>query len=123
LIHRDESPVSPPAPKKPSLYAHIRDRVSYFSGKYVYYADEEAILLHLLEERLYRPTLKELTQIFERYSYQNPKNLCGVCRVDMGYNNPRQLCCKTFCGYEETENPKSWIYVDDFEKLGADESF
>jgi len=79
--------------------------------------------MHLMEVRLYRPTMKELTQIFERYSYFNPKNLCGVCRVDMGYDNPRQLCCKTFCGYEETENGKRWIYVDDFEKLGGDESF
>ena len=26
-----------------------------------------------------------------------PPNLCVVCKVDMGFGNPRQLCGKTFC--------------------------
>lgn len=25
------------------------------------------------------------------------KNLCVECGVDMGPNNPRQYCCKTYC--------------------------
>ena len=26
------------------------------------------------------------------------KNLCIECGEDMGIDNPRQLCCKTYCG-------------------------
>jgi hypothetical protein len=25
------------------------------------------------------------------------KNLCIICNIDMGWNNPRQLCGKTMC--------------------------
>lgn len=25
------------------------------------------------------------------------KNYCVVCGIDIGYCNPRQLCCKTYC--------------------------
>ena len=28
----------------------------------------------------------------------SPKNLCIKCGEDMGIDNPRQLCCKTYCG-------------------------
>lgn len=28
-----------------------------------------------------------------------PKNLCLECNIDMGINNPRQLCGKTKCLY------------------------
>lgn len=31
------------------------------------------------------------------------KNLCIVCGVDMGDQNPRQYCEKTFCPHEEVE--------------------
>ena len=29
------------------------------------------------------------------------KNLCIICKVDMGPNNPRQLCRKTYCENED----------------------
>ena len=29
------------------------------------------------------------------------KNLCTICKVDMGPNNPRQLCRKTYCENED----------------------
>ena len=30
-------------------------------------------------------------------------NRCVVCKVDMGYCNPRQLCCKTYCPHDGVE--------------------
>lgn len=30
---------------------------------------------------------------------EEPKNLCLLCNIDMGINNPRQLCGKTKCLY------------------------
>tara|TARA_A100001015_G_scaffold286432_1_gene355091 strand:- start:53 stop:457 length:405 start_codon:yes stop_codon:yes gene_type:complete len=33
--------------------------------------------------------------------YGTTRNLCIVCKVDMGPNNPRQLCCKTYCDQED----------------------
>lgn len=27
-------------------------------------------------------------------------NRCVSCNIDLGYNNPRQYCCKTYCPYE-----------------------
>lgn len=32
------------------------------------------------------------------------RNLCVNCGIDMGVDNPRQLCYKTYCPYEEGEN-------------------
>jgi hypothetical protein len=29
------------------------------------------------------------------------KNLCVICGTDMGPNNPRQLCGKTMCMFED----------------------
>jgi len=54
------------------------------------------------------------------------KNLCVVCGVDMGPDNPRQLCRKTYCENEETvklcENmdcyrfPPDWDFEEDTEE-------
>jgi hypothetical protein len=32
---------------------------------------------------------------------ESGQNLCVICKVDMGSNNPRQLCRKTYCENEE----------------------
>ena len=32
------------------------------------------------------------------------RNLCVNCGIDMGEDNPRQLCCKSYCPNEEGEN-------------------
>lgn len=41
----------------------------------------------------------------EEYDYYSPnntiRNLCVICGVDMGPNNPRQLCRKTYCENED----------------------
>ena len=54
------------------------------------------------------------------------KNLCVICKVDMGSNNPRQLCRKTYCENEEPvklcENmdceryPPDWDFEEDTEE-------
>jgi hypothetical protein len=28
------------------------------------------------------------------------QNFCVVCKLDLGPENPRQLCCKSYCPYE-----------------------
>ena len=41
----------------------------------------------------------------EEYDYYSPnntiRNLCVICGVDMGPDNPRQLCRKTYCENED----------------------
>lgn len=54
------------------------------------------------------------------------KNLCVICKVDMGSNNPRQLCKKTYCENEKDnklcENmdcerfPPDWDFDEDTEE-------
>ena len=54
------------------------------------------------------------------------KNLCVICKVDMGPNNPRQLCRKTYCENEDDnklcENmdcerfPPDWDFEEDTEE-------
>jgi len=29
------------------------------------------------------------------------KNLCVICKIDLGPHNPRQLCGKTYCYFED----------------------
>ena len=37
--------------------------------------------------------------------YKGLKNRCVGCNQDLGEDNPRQFCCKTYCPeYSETEN-------------------
>lgn len=33
----------------------------------------------------------------KQYDKSKIKNLCTICKCDMGYGNPRQYCGKTFC--------------------------
>lgn len=34
---------------------------------------------------------------------KSESNYCISCGVDMGENNPRQYCCKTYCPYEKID--------------------
>ena len=53
------------------------------------------------------------------------KNLCVICKVDMGSNNPRQLCKKTYCENEEpvklcknmdcVRYPPDWDFEENYE--------
>lgn len=47
------------------------------------------------------PDVDETFQEFARYVFANsdygPRNKCIVCGIDMGDDNPRQYCGKTFC--------------------------
>ena len=40
-----------------------------------------------------------LTYTKKEEEEEEPKNLCLLCNIDMGINNPRQLCGKTKCLY------------------------
>lgn len=37
------------------------------------------------------------------YKCIKESNYCISCGVDMGENNPRQYCCKTYCPYEKID--------------------
>ena len=37
------------------------------------------------------------------YKIVGDSNYCISCGIDMGENNPRQYCCKTYCPYEKNE--------------------
>ena len=37
------------------------------------------------------------------------KNLCISCGVDIGYDNPRQYCCKTYCPFPSDEFLNKYI--------------
>jgi hypothetical protein len=39
------------------------------------------------------------------------KNLCIICKVDMGSNNPRQLCRKTYCENEEDHEDNKFAEI------------
>ena len=41
----------------------------------------------------------------ELYEVSPYKNLCTICGIDLGYNNPRQYCGKTYC-------PQQFEYQD-----------
>jgi hypothetical protein len=45
--------------------------------------------------------------LINRYESEHMKpayrNLCVNCGIDMGYDNPRQYCCKTHCPNDEGE--------------------
>jgi len=46
--------------------------------------------------------LNKRVSILNRIRAPPPKNLCLICGVDMGDQNPRQLCAKSYCPMEIT---------------------
>lgn len=63
----------------------------------------------------YEPCLKLLDQLLHQQdesSNSKSENLCVLCGENMGENNPRQLCYKTYCGFitsfdcDESSNEK-----------------
>tara|TARA_B000000475_G_C15880203_1_gene400156 strand:+ start:496 stop:759 length:264 start_codon:yes stop_codon:yes gene_type:complete len=46
-----------------------------------------------------RPIDKNTLTYTKKEEEEEPKNLCLLCNIDMGINNPRQLCGKTKCLY------------------------
>jgi hypothetical protein len=52
---------------------------------------------------------------YQRYAEENytQKNLCQGCNVDMGVNNPRQYCCKTYCPEEEQKKEANNKIIND----------
>lgn len=43
------------------------------------------------------------TKITDFYGFQKSLNLCTVCGIDLGEQNPRQYCNKGYC-------PKQYIF-------------
>jgi hypothetical protein len=41
--------------------------------------------------------ITEYFMIIKKRKYSEIKNLCQICKIDMGYQNPRQLCGKYCC--------------------------
>ena len=41
--------------------------------------------------------MAHVKKVLDFYSGDNKPNYCQHCKVDMGLDNPRQLCGKTYC--------------------------
>jgi len=60
----------------------------------------DIIKKEFFSKKFNRPIDKNtLTYTTKEQDYTEPKNLCIECSIDMGINNPRQLCGKTTCLY------------------------
>jgi hypothetical protein len=55
----------------------------------------------VIEEEVREEEVIEEEVIEEEGSDYIFKNLCVICGIDMGPNNPRQLCGKTMCMFED----------------------
>jgi hypothetical protein len=94
----DKSPrTPPPAPKKPRREDAIKERISEAVAQGEVYADEDAIFEELVADRNWLPTDDELVALVNKHGFAS-KNRCIECHVDMGIMNPRQYCCKSYCG-------------------------
>jgi len=71
------------------IQVDINDIIYKISNKLNYYIDEDNIK---------KKINLQLIKIIKKNIIQN-KNLCIACNVDIGINNPRQLCGKTKCIY------------------------
>ena len=50
------------------------------------------------EDDQYFNNLYQYVKEYNKLPKNDPlRNLCIVCKEDMGYNNPRQLCGKIYC--------------------------
>jgi hypothetical protein len=89
------------------IMANLIERVTIALAKGNVYADLDRVLcdLHVLGVGAAsgaHPTDAVIHQTIARHSL-GPKNRCLACGMDMGINNPRQLCGKTYCLYEFME--------------------
>ena len=89
----------PSAPLKSSREHNLRkiiyDAIAY--GNVDCYCDEEAIISEFINTYNWRPLSSEIDALVNKYSF-GKKNICIVCGSDMGIENPRQMCRKTYCG-------------------------
>jgi hypothetical protein len=46
--------------------------------------------------------LEKLKQLVQECASGDQVNQCISCGIDMGINNPRQYCCKTYCGSSQS---------------------
>ena len=58
---------------------------------------------HRVSKRILRKRMMERAKIqnMKEESEKTIKNLCIECGIDIGDNNQRQLCGKTYCIYNE----------------------
>ena len=80
--------------------ANTFERVAIALAKGDTYADLEQVLCYLqVSSQGAVPTDADIQLAIQMHAL-GAKNRCLVCRMDMGINNPRQLCGKTYCLYE-----------------------
>jgi hypothetical protein len=89
-----QTPLSFDDHNKPQTIADIA--IQFMEYKEVYY-DEEAVREEVATWT--RITAQDFKTLYETYS-RGPKNLCVECGIDMGEQNLRQLCGKTYCLYQ-----------------------
>ena len=72
-----------------------------------FYGGNERVISSKLMQYTEKATPEELKYIDHIYDnllkYNDYSiNRCIICKVDMGENNPRQYCCKTYCPYSDS---------------------
>jgi len=72
----------------------IEDLVKKLCYESNYYIDENAILEEI--KTSHNVSEEMINKLIDKFSYAL-KNKCVDCGIDMGINNPRQLCRKTYC--------------------------
>jgi hypothetical protein len=85
--------------------ANLMERVAIALAKGDVYTDLDRVLCDLYVSGAgagARPTDADIHQTIARHSLGS-KNRCLDCGMDMGINNPRQLCGKTYCLYKLIE--------------------
>jgi histone acetyltransferase (RNA polymerase elongator complex component) len=60
------------------------------------YTDSAKVIEELKHKSFNEITINEIINVINKYS-KGPKNRCIECNIDIGENNSRQLCCKTYC--------------------------
>ena len=63
------------------------------------YPNKQPLLKTILKKQI--KELKEVNNKQDEKYYTTLKNLCMICKTDMGPQNPRQLCGKTYCLFED----------------------
>jgi len=90
------------------------DHIELESGTY-YYRDVKTNFYDLMPLENGTYLVGKSYELGEKKFYKLiESNYCVSCGVNMGYCNPRQYCCKTYCPYEKIDEVID--EVDDNEK-------
>jgi hypothetical protein len=88
--------IQPPAPRRLSSKEALINTFFHIFAEADFYVEEDKVLNELLEKHIYYPSLVDIETVMTKYKIA-PKNRCLECHIDMGIQNPRQLCGRIRC--------------------------